>query len=211
MIKLKMIGLGAVFALLAAECALIPGQASAATPACQAVAGGVCGSWDTPVAGGVDLDVYQQRAASDTQVIVWRQSSTDPAEDFELLTVPAPLTSTYPALHDAETLANAVNIEYAPDGIPSGFCVSVITSTARARAALRPCDMVSLSNQTFNPYQTFNRVAASDADGSFTVYQNVLSGLVLNDARSGGAGSPVISYPLGSTGSTPNQLWEANG
>lgn len=190
--------------------AVVP--AHAATPGCQAVAAGACGSWQAPVGGGVDLDVWQQHAASDTAIKVWKASATDPAEDFQLIPVAATgLTGFYTGLTDTETLASAVNIEYAPGGVPSGFCVSIVTSTERAPAALRPCDIVTAANQTFNQYQTFNKVAAVDADGTFTVFQSVLTGLVLNDQRDGGPGAQVISYPLGEAGSTPNQLWQAQG
>ncbi len=186
--------------------------AGAATPGCQAVAAGACGSLVTPVAGGVALDVWQQHAASDTAVKVWKTSVTDPAEDWELIPVAATgLTSTYPSLELAKTLAGAVNVEYAPDGVLSGFCISIIASTERAAAALRPCDTVTAANQTYNPYQTFNKVAAADFDGTAYVYESVLTGLVLNDQRAGGPGSAVISYPLGGDGSTPQQLFEPNG
>jgi hypothetical protein len=206
MIKLRYAVLSVAAVVLAWDCFQAIGNADAATPACLAVPAAACASWTTPVAGGVDLDVYRQRAASDTQVIVWRASGTDPAEDFELVPVTATV-SLYPALADAITLGMPVNIEYAPDGVRSGFCVSVVTGTSRAPAALRPCDIGS----TFNPFQTFDQRTAAAADGVYSIFQNVLSGLVLNDARGGGDGSAVISYPIGAVTGTPNQLWELNG
>ena len=198
-------------ALLALFAALIGAGtvAHAATPACQAIP--ACGSYVAPVGGGVALDVWQQRAASDTAVKVFKTSATDPAEDFDLIPVASTgLTGLYPGLEDSQALAKAVNIEYAPGGVPSGFCVSIVTSTERAAAALRPCDVVTAANQTFNQYQVFNEVAASDGDGAFVIFASVLTGLVLNDQRAGGSGSAVISYPLGSAG-TPQQLWQATG
>ena len=103
----------AVMAVVLAGPLLGAVPAGAATPACQAAAV-LCGNWVTPVSGGVALDVYQQGAASDTPVIVWRQGD-DPAEDFVLISGGTTLTSAYPSLADKETLtATSVYIEYDP-------------------------------------------------------------------------------------------------
>jgi len=206
--------LAAVAALAVPLLGAVP--AGAATPGCQAVPAGGCSSWQTPAGGGAALDVWQQRAASDTPVKVYRGSAVDPAEDLELVAVPAGATSTFPSLLASVAPAAVpgtdwVSIEYAPDGIPSGYCVSIIAATERAAAALRPCDIYTASNTTYDPFQVFDKVAATDADGTFYVFKSVLTGFVLNDQRGGGSGSAVISYALGDDGSTPQQLWEAAG
>jgi len=199
--------------LAGATAAAVSMPAKAATAECQAVAAGACGSIDTP-AGGYDLDVWKQVAASDTPVKVWPQSTADRAEDWEAVVVPAGLSGYYQGLTDKltwPTPATAVNLEYAPDGVASGYCLSIITSTEYATTALRPCDAVTAANQTFNQYQTFVRVAAADSDGSYTVYESVLTGYALTVARHDTAGSLVVSAPVGAGGPSVDQLWEPNG
>ena len=184
----------------------------AATPGCQAAGAGlVCSSVDTP-AGALDLDAWKRIAGSDTPVKVWGESSTDPAEDFEMVPVVPTETGMYPALADklAVVAGKTVYIEFAPGGVLSGYCISVVTATIGADAALRPCDTATVSNQTYNQYQTFVEAPAS-ADGSFFGLENVLTGYALTDARSGGPGTAVVSIPPGADGLGSDQLWEPNG
>jgi hypothetical protein len=187
-------------------------SSQAATPGCQAAGSGlVCSSVDTP-AGALDMDVWKRTAASDTPVKVWTESTTDPAEDWEMVPVVPTEASSYPALADklAVVAGKTAYIEYAPGGVLSGYCISVITATAGADAALRPCDTPSVSNQTYNPYQTFVEAAAA-ADGPFFGLENVLTGLALTDKRSGGPGTAVVSLAVPSAGLASDQLWEPNG
>ena len=213
--KIRLVAAAAAVVVVAGTTAALAMPSKAATPACQAAGAGlVCSSLDTPGGGALDMDAWKRVAASDTPVKVYGESVTDPAEDFEMIQVGTDETPLYPGLTDKLEIVpgSTVMIEYAPEGVLSGYCISIITSTEYAHAALRPCDVPSVSNQTYNQYQTFVRVAAGDADGSsFYALENVLTGLTLTDPRNGPAGTAVVSAPVGTEGFSGGQLWEANG
>src|SRR6267154_1032983 len=71
---------GAVLAAAMATAAATWVQA--ATPACTAVAGSACGSWNAEVPGLPDLDVLGGAAVSGNVLIVFTRTSHDRAEDF---------------------------------------------------------------------------------------------------------------------------------
>jgi hypothetical protein len=198
--------------------------ASAATPACQAIPDGTCHSWDTPAAGGLDLDSLGARAATDNPVIVYRISFGDRAEDWEAVAVSAGAAD----LYDGDiTLAPAagityVNLEYSPAGIPSGYCMSTIDPAAGQAAELRPCNTTAGS---YNPYQTFGQVAAGTGDGTFYAFEDLSGatgqlpaagdGLYLSDPYNRGEGTighrtRVESEPDNGA-LAEGQLWEVNG
>jgi hypothetical protein len=227
----NLIAAAAAAVVIAGSIAAAGMPARAASAGCQAAAG--CASYDTPVQGGMDLDALNWGGTGrpgtaggvvNDPVVVWSDAGAGAAGDWDVIREPAGevLTeSVSPVVPVAPPSGEPAEIVYAPDGVASGLCVSVVTSTVRAHAALRPCDMsfTAAVDPTYNPYQTFYLRPATDGDGEFTVFENVIdytgvtggAGLVLNDMRSGGNGSPVISYPAGADGTTPNQLWEANG
>jgi hypothetical protein len=86
--------------------AIMAPAASASTPQCSAV-GPACG--DNVNAFGNAWDVAGQKAALDTKIIAYPNSTADPATDF-IRTGPVP--------------AGPFRYEYAPRGVHSGFCVS---------------------------------------------------------------------------------------
>lgn len=197
-------------------------SARAATPGCGAIPNGGCSSWQTPGGGGLDLDVYRQLTAADTPLIVYTATSSDPAEDFEVVPVPAGAVSVYTyAGSQVPTTQAFVNIEYAPLGRPSGMCVSDIDPVANEVAELRPCNLVA---GRYNPFQSFIMLAADVADGTFDSFQDApvslegtATGLYLSDELPQlGAGTvrrriDVVSEPEGGAGLTGAQLWAAIG
>ncbi len=215
-------GAAAAAALSLAGVLLAAAGARAATPACQDVPNHACSSWETPAGGGTDLDVFQQRTAPDTPLIVYTPSSAapgDPAEDFEVIPVPAGGVSIYGfAGSQTGTTAAYVNIEYAPHGVGSGLCVSDIDPVAGQPDELRACNTVA---GKYNPYQSFTEVAADAGDGTFYSFEDApvsaegtATGLYLSDGRpDAGIGRPgrrvaVVSAP-GTEGALPGAaLWE---
>ena len=198
----------------------VTGGARAATPECGAIPNGACSSWETPGGGGLDLDVYRQLTAPDTPLIVYTPTSTDPAEDFEVVPVPAGAVSVYTyAGSQTPTTQAFVNIEYAPRGRPSGMCVSDIDPLPGETDELRPCNLVA---GRYNPFQSFVMLAANVGDGTFESFQDApvslegtATGLYLSDELPElGAGTvrrriDVVSEPEGGAGLTGAQLWAA--
>ena len=195
--------------------------AVAATPGCQGIPNKACSSWETPAGGGTDLDVFQRRTTADTPLIVYTPSSSDPAEDFEVVPVPAGSVSIYTyAGSQTPTTAAYVNIEYTPGGVPSGMCISDIDPVAGQADELRPCNTAA---GKYNPFQSFTEVAAQVGDGTFASFEDApvslegtATGLYLSDAQpSSGIGIPghrvaVVSEPQNDGALAEGQLWEAS-
>ncbi len=163
--------------------AWMAGGADAATPACTAVAGNACGSWNAEVPGTPDLDVLGGAAVSGNAIIVFTRTNHDRAEDFTVQVVNVAATSRYPGTGPVSPPAGSVAIRYAPDGTDSGLCVSTVNPDGFAAAQLRAC-----SNNTtqFNPFQTFTSAAAA-GDGTFVQFTEVIHGFVMTDPENSGS------------------------
>jgi hypothetical protein len=210
----------ASIALAAALAVMGVTTAHAATVQCNAIPNGGCSSWETPGGGGFDLDVYRQSTAPDTPLIVYTATGSDPAEDIEIIPVPASSVSIYTyAGSQAPTTQAYVNIEYAPKGQPSGMCVSDIAPSAGQPDELRPCNTVP---GKYNPFQSFTESASDVGDGIFVSFEDAptspegtASGLYLSDLRpqagDGRAGHRVDagSDPEPTGGLAGGQLWAA--
>jgi hypothetical protein len=204
-------------AVLAAGSILTAAAAHAATPACTAVVGNQCGSWNAEVPGLPDLDVLGAAAVSGNSLIVYTRTATDRAEDFAIQVIAPAAVSKYTVtgVHSftvgvTTPPANSVAIHYAPLGHDSGLCVSTVNPNGFAAAQLRPC---SNGITQFNPYQTFVSSAA-DGDGTFVQFTEVINGNVMTDPANGGSigvrGNRVhvtFAHNFHHTG----QLWGQNG
>jgi hypothetical protein len=191
--------------------------ANAATPACTAVPGSACGSWNAEVPGLPDLDVLGGAAVSGNSIIVFTRTSHDRAEDFAVQVVAPAAVSKYTVagVHSftvgvTTPPVNSVVIRYTPFGVDSGECVSTVNPDGFAAAQLRPC---SNNITQFNPYQTFVSSAA-DGDGTFVQFTEVINGNVMTDPANGGSigrlGDRVhviFAHNVRHTG----QLWGQNG
>jgi hypothetical protein len=191
--------------------------AGAATPACTAVLGNACGSWNAEVPGLPDLDVLGGAAVSGNAIIVFTRTSHDRAEDFAVQVIAPAAVSKYTVagVHSftagvTTPPANAVAIRYTPLGVDSGLCVSTVNPDGFAAAQLRPC---SNNITQFNPYQAFVSSAA-DGDGTFVQFTEVINGNVMTDPANGGSigvvGNRVhvvFAHNFRHTG----QLWGQNG
>jgi hypothetical protein len=207
----------AAAALAVLGTAWIAGAANAATPACTAVVGNACGSWNAEVPGLPDLDVLGGAAVSGNSIIVYTRTSHDKAEDFAVQVVAPAAVSKYTVagVHSftvgvTTPPVNSVVIRYTPFGVDSGLCVSTVNPDGFAAAQLRPCS----NNLTqFNPYQTFQSSAA-DGDGTFVQFTEVINVNVMTDPANGGSigriGDRVhviFAHNFHHTG----QLWGQNG
>ncbi len=204
--------------------ALTSGTAKAATAACTAVPGVACASWNAEVPGLPDLDVQGGAAVSGNAVIVYTRSATDKAEDFRVQAVDTTLhskyevTGTFGAWHQTlpnALVTNAVRIQYAPFGAPSGFCLSSVNPNGFASVQLRACDNTS---GEWNPYQTFQKKDTGvPGDGQFVTFTEVINGHLLTDPANNGSigvkGDRVQVTFAGGNGAVihTGQLWGRNG
>ena len=197
--------------------------AHAATPQCTAVPGSACGSWNAEVPGLPDLDVLGGTAVSGNAVIVFTRTNHDKAEDFAVQPVDTTLHSKYEVAgsfgtwHTAAAntaVTGAVRIQYAPLGVPSGFCLSSVNPNGFAAVQLRACDNVS---GEWNPYQTFvKKDTGNPGDGQFVTFREVINGHLLTDPDNSGGigvkGNRVHVTFAGGTGTIrTGQLWGQNG
>lgn len=208
----RLAALAAVAAIPALGLAL---PASAATPACTAVPGHACGSWNSEVPNLPDLDVAGAASNPGTSVIVFTRTTHDKAEDFSVRTVADDSTSTFPTVTDTfggtvPVGANAVRVEYTPNGVASNLCLSSVNPNGFANVQLRPCDN---SATTYNPFQTFQSAVAT---GDFTAVQfaEVIHHLVLtNPANNGSIGTVGhrVHVTFASNHHATGQVWGQNG
>jgi hypothetical protein len=190
--------------------AWIAGAAGAATPACTAVPGPVCGSWNAEVPGLPDLDVFHGAAFSGNGLIMFTRTSSDRAEDFTVQVVPAGSTSTYPGVHAAVAPAGAVRIEYTPFGVATDLYVSTVNPNGLTAVQLRHGDDVP---GTYNPFQTFVQASAA-CDGTCFTFAEVIHGMLLTDPRNGGSTGVVghrVHVLVKPADGTSGQLWGQNG
>jgi len=192
-------------------------SASAATPACTAVAGAGCGSWNAEVPNQPDLDVYGGGATVGNAIIMFTRTNHDKAEDFRIQLVSALSVSKY-AVTGVHTFAvgqalggtDAVRIQYAPNGTFSGLCISTVNPIGFTAVQLRPCDTVA---NEFNPFQTF-RSAAASGDGTFVSFREVINDHALTDPRENGSIGRVghrVHVITANWVGTSGQLWGQNG
>lgn len=189
--------------------------ASAATPACTAVPGHACGSWNSEVPNLPDLDVAGGASNPGTAIIVFTRTSHDKAEDFSVRSVADGSTSTFPTVtdlfgHTVPVGAHAVRIEYTPNGIASDLCLSSVNPNGFSNVQLRPCDNLV---GTYNPFQTFQSPAAV---GDFTAVQfaEVIHGYVLTDPANNGSIGTIghrIHVTFAHNHNFTGQIWGQNG
>ncbi len=152
-IKSKVFAAAATLTLVGAAGASLATSASAATPSC----GGGCVNFFSRDFGthhqpGFVLDVLRQGEKVGQPIILFRQSNSDPAEDFTISNqglvsdfYAAKLVSAAVALHYGGLAAGypdfeAYEIQYAPFGVDSGLCVGVgSTAVSGTKVALEPC------------------------------------------------------------------------
>jgi hypothetical protein len=167
----------------------LPAAASAsvhpATYGCQQYNNGYCGDQVLPATGVTPLamDVFQGKVKVGNAVIVYPYSATDGAQDFV-------------QKHFSGNPDNSKTFEYAPNGVPSGKCVSSPHTTAGTRLILRNCNE--------GPWQTFIP-AGPNSFGNYT--WSVEAGtpnLVITDAASGG---PRTQLSLGFNTGSSYQEW----
>lgn len=214
-------------ATLAAGLALaVPTAARAATPGCTAVPSTGCVSLNAEVPGLPDLDVQGGAAVSGNVLIAFTRSSTDKAEDFAVQGVPTgtatSFTGTGPATLPAAPVGQTnVRIQYAPNGVLSGFCLSSVNPNGFASVQLRHCDSAPGTNlpstTTYNPYQTFVRHdTGNPGDGQFLTFEEVINHHLLTDpANNGSIGVKGARIQIKFAGNLGNvhtgQLWGVNG
>lgn len=131
-----------------------------------------CGSQDLKF-GHYALDVYKQHATYGNKVILWTRSNTDPAQDF--------IFKNYNGL--SGTGGTDKTFEYAPNGRPSGLCLSFPSETRGSGAVLRNC------NESI--WQTFSPI---EVDGTYVGWQNQASNDVMEDGGFGNQGTQVDQW-----------------
>ena len=192
--------------------------AGASTHACDTAVNG-CRSIQSEVPNRPDLDVLGAplHPASGNPVIVFTRSTTDRAEDFVPVAHLTSDTSTAEvgSIHVTTTLAslgftNAVNLEYAPNGVRSGLCVSSVNPNGHASVQLRNCNT---TGNKFNPWQTFQVTDNGAADGQFVTYTEPINGLLMtNPANNGSIGvkGARIQVKFAADHHATGQLWGKN-
>jgi hypothetical protein len=191
--------------------------ANASTHSCD-IAGNGCRSIQSEVPNRPDLDVQGGAKVVGNVLIVYTRSATDKAEDFVVKLHAGTDTSTAAAgnvANTSTTLAslsfnNAVSLEYAPFGVPSGLCVSSVNPNGFASVQLRNCNTVA---GKFNPWQTFNVTDFGAADGQFVTYTEPIHNLVMtNPANNGSIGvkGARIQVKFATDHHATGQLWGKN-
>jgi hypothetical protein len=175
-------GFAAGFAVLAltalgttaASASVVPG-----TFGCQQ--DGSCGDQVLPATGipPLAMDVFQGKPKVGNAIIVWPYSSTDGAEDFIFK-------------HFSGNADNSKTFEYAPNGVPSGRCVSSPQVTPGTKLILRNCNE--------GPWQTFIPVGPNTF-GNYSWYPEAGSpNLVITDPGSGLARTQLaLGFAVGSS------------
>jgi len=162
-IKSKVFAATAALTLVGGAGAIGATSASAATPSC----GPNCVNFFSRDFGthhqpGFVLDVLRQGSKVGQPIILFRESNSDPAEDFTITQqglvsdfFAAGLVSAAVDLHYGSNLGGtgtndgypdfeAYEIQYSPFGVDSGLCVGVgATAVAGTKVALEPCGVSS--------------------------------------------------------------------
>jgi hypothetical protein len=202
------------FAILGFILSALP--ASASTHACDIALNG-CRSIQSEVPNRPDLDVQGGAKVVGNAIIVYTRSATDKAEDWVPVAHAGSDTSTVAvgSLTTATTLTsisftNAVSLEFAPNGVRSGLCLSSVNPNGFASTQLRNCNTVP---NKFNPWQTFKVDDTGVFDGQFVKYIEPINHLVLTNPKNNGDIGTVghrvqtkFAHDIGATG----QLWGKN-
>jgi hypothetical protein len=159
--------------------------ARSVTIGCAAYNSGFCGSEQLKF-GHYTLDVKGQHATYGNKVILWTKSNTDPAQDF--------IAKNYNGLSTSG--GPDKTFEYAPNGVPSGLCLSFPSETRGSGAVLRNC------NQSI--WQTFKPVYV---DGTYVGWKNQASGYAMEDGAFGNQGTQVDQWTWNGG---DNQDWRFN-
>lgn len=210
-IKNKVFAATATLALVGGGAAMAATSASAATPSC----GGSCVNFFSRDFGthhqpGFVLDVLRQGEKVGQPIILFRESNSDPAEDFTISAqglvsdfFAADLVSAAVNLHygggatlipaHGTTAAvlypdfEAYEIQYSPFGVDSGLCVGVgSTAVAGTKVALEPCG-VSSKTVWIKDY--------SNAAGIFNSYVPLINGSDTNFSQPFVMTYPASGYP----------------
>lgn len=184
-IKLGAAGIAvAALSLLGAQAASASTTTGANRPAtfgCQQYNNGFCGDQVLPATGNTPLamDVFQGKPKVGNGVIVYPYSSTDGAQDFIFK-------------HFSGNADNSKTFEYAPNGIPSGRCVSSPQVTAGTKLILRNCNE--------GPWQTFIPVGPNSFNNYEWYPEAGSPNLVITDSTSGLAGKQLaLGFAVGSS------------
>ncbi len=235
-IKNKVFAATATLALVGGGAAMAATSASAATPSC----GGSCVNFFSRDFGthqqpGVVLDVLRQGEKVGQPIILFRESNSDPAEDFTISQqglvsdfFAAGLVSAAVNLHYGGGATGfpdfeAYEIQYSPFGVDSGLCVGVgSTAVAGTKVALEPCGVTS---------KTVWIKDYSNAAGIFGSYVPLINGSDTNFSQPFVMTYPANGYPtdmprvqlyttnltgfsqgsgFNPTGVNSNQLWGAD-
>ncbi len=235
-IKNKAFAATATLALVAGGAALGMTSASAATPSC----GGSCVNFFSRDFGthhqpGFVMDVLRQGEKVGQPIILFRESNSDPAEDFTISAqglvsdfFAAGLVSAAVNLHYGAGAVGfpdfeAYEIQYSPFGVDSGLCVGVgSTAVAGTKVALEPCGVTS---------KTVWIKDYSNAAGIFNSYVPLINGSDTNFSQPFVMTYPANGYPtdmprvqlyttnltgfsqgskFNPTGVNSNQLWGAD-
>jgi hypothetical protein len=162
-------------------------SAQAETPSC----GGACTTVSTQLyPTGFVLDVWRQGEKVGTPVILYRTSTSDPAEDFTVTdqglvsTFPTDILSTHLALQYGNY--EAFELEYSPYGVDSGLCVGTGSTAADGTpVALENC------GQTGRTVWVNDTAGADDSAG----YHPLINGSDTNFSHPYVLNYPGSSYP----------------
>jgi hypothetical protein len=195
------------------------GVAKASTHGCDIALNG-CRSIQSEVPNRPDLDVQGGAKVVGNAIIVYTRSSTDKAEDWVPVAHAGSDTSTVAVtgvntLTTATTLTslgftNAVSLEFAPNGVRSGLCLSSVNPNGFASTQLRVCNTVA---SKFNPWQTFKVDDTGVFDGQFVKYIEPINNRVLTNPRNDGYIGTVghrIQTKFANDHSFTGQLWGKN-
>ena len=235
-IKSKVFAVTATLTLVGGAGAMAATSASAATPSC----GGSCinffsRDFGTHQQPGFVLDTLRQGEKVGQPIILFRESNSDPAEDFTISAqglvsdfFAADLVGAAVNLHYGGGATGypdfeAYEIQYSPFGVDSGLCVGVgSTAVAGTKVALEPCG-VSSKTVWIKDY--------SNAAGLFGSYVPLINGSDTNFSQPFVMTYPANGYPtdmprvqlyttnltgfsqgsgFNPTGVNSNQLWGAD-
>ena len=176
-------------------------SASAATRSC----GSNCQDLYTQKFGpGFLLDTFQGRAAANQEVILFQASNSDPAEDFVIKDLGS-VGSFYdhhrrlitPQFDQAYHSLDAIEIQYEPLGLNSGYCTSTWPGQIAQpgfKVRLEPCGQYSNSIwAVFNGYQANDRMAPVSPG----------FGVLINGATDSISDPLVLNYPVGNPTDMP--------
>jgi hypothetical protein len=173
-------------------------SASAATPSC----GSNCQDLYSQKFGpGYLLDTFQRTAAPGQEVILFQASNSDPAEDFKFKFL-GTVGSFYshhrhlitPQFDHTYHSLDAIEIQYEPLGLNSGFCTSTwpgVIAQPGYKVRLEPCGRYSSSIwAVFNGHQGYHRmVPGSPGSPGYRV--------LINGATDSFSNPLVLNYPAG--------------